>query len=256
MFFGPPDRQLYGVYHPPARARADNAGVVLCYPIGQEYIRIHRAFRWLANQLAGQGFHVLRFDYSGQGDSAGDFGDARMAAWIEDARMAVGELVSAAGASQVDVVGLRAGTLVAAGVADLPVVRRLVLWEPRESGAAFRDELMAAHVSSELPPEAQVDEWGMLAIQGFAYSPSFLDDLAASGFPAAPARGLEAMLLVSAIPVAGLEAMVAGAVATGVKVDARLVDSPTNWTSIDDMGGLFLPMEPMRAIVEWLDAGR
>jgi pimeloyl-ACP methyl ester carboxylesterase len=254
LFFGAPDHPLYGVYHPPVRARHDNAGVVLCYPVGQEYIRIHRAFRWLAAQLAGQGFHVLRFDYTGQGDSIGDFADARLSRWIEDARQAVDELVAAAGVDRVDVVGLRAGTLIAAAVADLLVVRRLVLWEPRKSGAVFRDELMEAHVTSGLPPEALVDESGLLAIQGFAYAPEFLDDLAVARYPVGQSTPIDALLLVSAMPIVGLDATVAHHMSAGTRVDARVVDSPTNWNSIDDMGGLFLPMEPMRAIVEWLDA--
>ena len=45
--------QLYGVYHspPPAKQLARRA-VVICSPLGQEYIRSHWACKLLAKQLA------------------------------------------------------------------------------------------------------------------------------------------------------------------------------------------------------------
>ena len=49
---------------------ARQSAIVLCQPLGHGYLRAHRAFRNLAVSLASQGFHVLRFDYYGCGDSA------------------------------------------------------------------------------------------------------------------------------------------------------------------------------------------
>src|SRR5215217_413896 len=78
LYFGSSQKPLYGVYHPPKSQPGRpvrTTGVVLCYPLGQEYMRAHRAFRQLATLLTKSGFPVLRFDYYGTGDSGGD-GDA------------------------------------------------------------------------------------------------------------------------------------------------------------------------------------
>ena len=66
--FGPDGQQRLGIYHAPRASVAGEGGVVLCAPIGQEYMRTHRPLRQLALALADAGLHVLRFDYHGTGD--------------------------------------------------------------------------------------------------------------------------------------------------------------------------------------------
>lgn len=255
MFFGPDAHALYGVYHPPTRTRVRESGVVLCYPAGQEYIRIHRAYRWLADQLAASGFHVLRFDYSGQGDSCGAFGDARVSQWMADIGLAVEELRGSIGVECIDLVGLRLGALLAAAVAPHNAVRRVVLWEPRANGAVLHRELLGDDPSATIPDDA-----GLVPRHGFAYAPAFLGELAAFDathhLGVATARRVEKLLVVNAEPVEGLDPILARYRAAGTVVEECLVDSPTNWNSIDDMGGLFLPMPSMQCIAGWLDADR
>src|SRR5919201_1417748 len=89
-------------------------GIVLCYPGPQEYNVAHLAFRKLAGLLARRGWHVLRFDYRGTGDSAGASDEGDPTLWIQDLRAAVAELKDIAGISAVSVVGLRLGAAVAA----------------------------------------------------------------------------------------------------------------------------------------------
>ena len=252
FFFGPTDRQLYGVYHPPRRTRGLAEGVVLCYPMGQEYIRIHRAFRWLADQLSAHGFHVLRFDYTGQGNSSGSFTTASLAQWQRDAQHAVSELADATGVETVDVVGLRVGTLIAAQAARHSLVRRVVCWEPRESGAAFRRELLGDDSSGAAAVIDQPD--GTVARFGFPYTSALLDELASTPFVPLTSRSRREALVVSASRLGSLDAWTAACEHAGVPVGCRVVDSAENWNSIDDMGGLYLPLPTMQSIVEWLHA--
>src|SRR5262245_3688452 len=95
FFFGSSAQPLFGVYHPPAGSAPTREGVVLCGPFGREYLRAHRALRELAHRLAASGFHVLRFDYSGSGDSSGDGEDADAARWVSDIGAAVDEVRNA-----------------------------------------------------------------------------------------------------------------------------------------------------------------
>jgi pimeloyl-ACP methyl ester carboxylesterase len=141
-FFGSAEKQLLGIYHAPhGRARAH--GVVLCHSAPQEYMRTHMAFRKLAAMLAREGFHVLRFDYYGTGDSAGGSHDGSLTQWTEDIATAVEDLKDASGAINVSLIGFRIGATLAALA---PVtVSSLVLWEPVVSGRRYLHELRAIH---------------------------------------------------------------------------------------------------------------
>ncbi len=83
FFFGDAERTLYGVHHHPSTT-SQQIAILLCYPLGHEYMRSHRAFVRLSDQLAVKGFHVLRFDYFSTGDSAGDDGEACLDDWLGD----------------------------------------------------------------------------------------------------------------------------------------------------------------------------
>ncbi len=145
FFFGSSNRQLFGVYHPPRATVARDAGVLLCYPGIQEYNAAHWAFRKLAGMLAREGFHVLRFDWFGTGDSAGDASEGRPDLWLQDLETAARELRDASGVTSTAIVGMRLG----AALATLACRDRrvqpsdLLLWEPVVSGAKYVSELDA-----------------------------------------------------------------------------------------------------------------
>src|SRR5262245_24413810 len=141
FFFGSSERPLFGVHHPPRERGARETGVVLCYPMGQEYMRSHRAFRQLANLLTRAGQHVFRFDYFATGDSSGASGEGSLAQWLADVNQAIDELKDNASLASVSLVGLRLGAALAArasaGRADID---RLVLWDPVVLGPSYLEE--------------------------------------------------------------------------------------------------------------------
>jgi alpha/beta superfamily hydrolase len=147
FYFGDSARPLFGLHHPPTGAERRTA-VVVCPPFGQEQMRAHRSLRELAVRLGAAGFHTLRFDLSGTGDSAGEGEDARLERWVADVRVAADEMRELAQAPRVALAGLRLGAtlavLAAAGRRDLAA---LALWEPIVSGRAYRTELADAHAA-------------------------------------------------------------------------------------------------------------
>jgi hypothetical protein len=147
IHFGPSDRPLFGVYHPPEGGHASGPGVVLCYPLGQEYQRSHRLFRQLSTLLSKAGLPVLRFDYVGTGDSAGEAGEGAPTQWRENITTAANELRDLGAVPQVSAVGLRLGAALAASV-DGPdrTFNTLVLWDPVVSGRDYLSSLRAMHV--------------------------------------------------------------------------------------------------------------
>jgi uncharacterized protein len=106
--------------------------VLLCHPMGNEQIFAYRTMRQLAARLVRVGFHVLRFDYFGTGDSYGDTGEGDLASWCEDIETAIEELKEMTGATKVNLAGLRLGANLSARVAAhrLKEISKLILWEP------------------------------------------------------------------------------------------------------------------------------
>jgi alpha/beta superfamily hydrolase len=112
FFFGPCNQQLFAIYHPPIGG-SSQVLTVICPPLFNEYMRTHPALRELAVALAGKGEHVLRFDYRGTGDSFGHLGEVTVSDWLEDIALAVREGHEISGSSVVQVLGVRAGALLA-----------------------------------------------------------------------------------------------------------------------------------------------
>ena len=71
LYFGPDSDSLFGWYHQPKIATQSPTGLLICPPIGHEYVHSHRSLRHLADHLATAGFPTFRFDYHGSGDSGG-----------------------------------------------------------------------------------------------------------------------------------------------------------------------------------------
>ncbi|HED35571.1 MAG TPA: alpha/beta fold hydrolase [Gammaproteobacteria bacterium] len=151
-FFGDKEKLLYGIYHPPLSRAAKETAVLICYPVLQEYIRSHRALRQLAEQLSRAGCHVLRFDYYGTGDSAGNLDETDLQQWVENIQQAEDELKDLSGVRKISVVGLRFGAMLAAKH-NSKNINRLVLWDPVESGQAYIKMLNAMHVDMLLDPD-------------------------------------------------------------------------------------------------------
>jgi pimeloyl-ACP methyl ester carboxylesterase len=141
FFFGSGERRLFANYHPPIDAGRGDL-VVVCPPLFAEYMRTHLALRELAITLAERGQHVLRFDYRGTGDSAGELSDVTTKDWVEDIALAIQEGRDLTGVDEVRLVGVRAGGLLAYSAArSLDTVRQLVLWDPVASGALYLESL-------------------------------------------------------------------------------------------------------------------
>jgi pimeloyl-ACP methyl ester carboxylesterase len=132
FFFGPPDRRLYGFYHGPTGHDTAPLAVLMCAPLGREYLNSHRCLQYLASRLAGGRCAVMRFDYFGTGDSDGLGEDVNMDGLLADTRTALAELCRRAGTRTVMILGLRAGATVAC---LLPLegididLKKLVLWD-------------------------------------------------------------------------------------------------------------------------------
>lgn len=162
----------------PLFGRTSDVGVLLLQPGIHEYERAHWAFRSLASALAARGHHVLRFDYRGTGDSAGEPDDATVEACVEDAQIASQELRESPQVRKVSLVGMRLGAAVAAMAATRGLeVDNLVLWEPVVRGARYLAELetldAAMRLRLLLSGRQSTDE-----LSGFLFPPAIQQSIA------------------------------------------------------------------------------
>lgn len=132
LYLGTRERRLFAVYEPPALKDRRTRAAVLCYPWGEEYVYAHRTMRQLAVKLSASGFHTLRFDYFGTGDSGGEESDADPSAAEVDVESAIEGLQDIVGVARVALIGLRLGATLAARAAmrRKESVEALVLWDP------------------------------------------------------------------------------------------------------------------------------
>ena len=132
LYLGTQERRLFAVYEPAAVKDRRTRAAVLCYPWGAEYTYAHRTMRQLAVKLSAGGFHTLRFDYFGTGDSGGEDSEANPAAAEVDVESAIEGLKDIVGVARVALIGLRLGATLAARAAmrRKENVEALVLWDP------------------------------------------------------------------------------------------------------------------------------
>jgi uncharacterized protein len=258
FYFGPESRALLGMYHPPATRTDRDTGIVLCNPLGGEYLYSHRALRQLAHRLAERGFHVLRFDYSSSGDSGGECETADAVQWTRDTALAIEELEERAGLDKVCLVGLRLGALIALNAASgRRDVDGLVLWEPLRSVPAYLDELQAAQrsltASLELPPRATLED-GSLESVGFVLSRPFQASLAALEDRGPRLRKPARRALVLRQEMAA-DGVVAELVGLGVKTEEIVKPAPRTWQESSAASRVVVPGELLQAIVDWLEQG-
>jgi len=146
FYFDSLQGRLFGCYQASTGAVPKQTGVVMCYPAGHEYIRCHRTFRQMAVRLARIGYPVLRFDFFGCGDSAGDYRDARIDDWLADIDLAMDQLRLRCGLAHICLVGMRlGGALAAQSAAKRGDVDTLVLWDPVVDGNGYLAEIRDYH---------------------------------------------------------------------------------------------------------------
>ena len=148
FFFGEGDRRKFAILHEPVVPDPTRTPLVICHPHFEEKLWAHRVLLDLARQAARRGHVVLRFDFAGQGDSAGtfeDFGFKDMESDLDEAIAWTQDRTNARPA----LAGLRLGAALAGRAAarmGLPVA----LWEPVIDIGAWLHECLRANLTFQV----------------------------------------------------------------------------------------------------------
>lgn len=250
VFFAGTAGSLYGCHHLPGPASSGRA-VLICAPIGHEYARCHRALRQLAAQLARRGFHALRFDYHGSGDSEGESDMLSLAQCRRDIGSAITELKRRSAAPQVALVGMRLGaTLAFQAAADRNDVSDVVLWHPVNDGAAMLAQWRADQREFATALGYRSDE-AVEQVLGVPLPPALSREIDTVAIDASAGSAARMLVADGTDPRQPMHAFLAQRQATRGHVDLlTLADSPV-WRQ-EPLEAL-VPSDALRAIVDWLE---
>jgi len=256
FFFGPPDRQMFGCFHPPTTDVVRDSAVLLCYPWGQEYLSSHRAYLQLAIALSSRGFSVLRFDYVGTGDSSGDAEACTLASWRADLHAAAAELRRRSGVDQICLGGLRLGGAVAAQAAAAQHdISGLFLWQPVVRGDRYLEDIRLRHQAmlwrsfATLPTSDSFG--GTLSQLGFPLSAGLLAELEGLDLATLAPPGYPVLIVNNEEEDVAVQ--LHDALSTrGARVDHEVIPSFAIWHEDVDKG--LVPRPTIERIADWLDA--
>ncbi len=257
LYFGSASRQLFGAYHSPPASVTGLGAALLCPPFGQEYLVSHRIFRRLAVRLSESGYHVLRFDYFGTGDSAGGREEGDLDSWQEDAAVALEELRDMSGFGTVATFGIRLGAAIAWRLAtSCSDVHSTVLWDPVVNGADYIRELRAA--------QAETDRWSLTRLSrpsadapvqdllGFPLTAAMRASIAAvtPDMFTQPTKAHVKLFYSDTRP--GQERLHDALHAAGTPFHAEIIPGQTPWREDEAIGAGGLPVRVLERMVEIL----
>jgi exosortase A-associated hydrolase 2 len=176
--------KLLAFLHLPDHQRRD-VGIVYCHPFGEEKNCSHFITAAAARSFAEAGFPVLRFDFSGCGDSEDELDEVRFDDWLGDLHCAVKQVQELCDVRKVVLWGLRLGASLATRYAfeNTGAIHALLFWQPVLDTAQFARQLIRQRFSSGIAAGAGrvAHDFGhddVIEIHGYPISHSFYESLA------------------------------------------------------------------------------
>lgn len=136
----------------------NGVGWIFCNPFLEEKTFTHSVYVALARRLAAEGHFVMRFDFTGDGDSEGDLSAIGLGDWVDDVVDASAYARDAFGLTQPRLFGLRLGAGVALLAAAAVRAVQVLAWEPIARGATYFQECLMFNVTTQLATYKRVRE--------------------------------------------------------------------------------------------------
>ncbi len=250
---------MFARFHGADPAVDTGIGVLMCPPWGWEEVASHRARRRWAEEMAVDGFSVLRIDLLGTGDSGGTGIDGdQLPPWVRSIHAGVRWLHALPNVRRVTALGMGlGGSLALLAIGDGAPVDDLVLWAAHSRGRRFvraQRAFAGAQLDYLLPiepePTSLPSDW--LEVHGFVINSATLPSLSGVDTRALSTGRLRRALLIEQ---------------DGIPVDASLADhlkssgvdvsvSPgPGWAEMTDRPQVSVfPTRVVEAVRVWLEA--
>lgn len=217
---------------------------------------MHRVYRQMSSLFTRSGFHVLRFDYYGCGDSAGESDQGNIEHWVEDITTAIDEITDAGGLSSVTVVGFRLGaTLAAFAARERDDIENLVLWEPVIKGSNYLQQLAEMHqrwLNNNLPSSNHAEQQnGAFEVIGFPVTPQLRQEIENIDLMSLQARIARRVCVFDSSESADNKNLVTKLNSCADIVDYQHIPGSENWSESGGLDPLLIPNQILQSIVTW-----
>jgi pimeloyl-ACP methyl ester carboxylesterase len=249
---------LFGVFHPPAAARADEGlpAVLFCSPWGWNETVSYRSRRDWAAALAAAGHPVLTFDLPAVGDSAGSPREEGLVdRWVAAVGAALERLGTLAAGREVAVLGFELGGLLALEAARRGApIASLAVWAMPRDGRGFaraakafsRMQRWGGGPEGDSPlPEGWIEAAGFVLSAETAAALGELKPTAVE-----PPAGLRRALVLGRDQIAPEEALVEHLKGAGIEVEAA--PGPGWEEMVTHPGYTTAPAATMETFAAWL----
>ncbi|MCK5850356.1 MAG: alpha/beta hydrolase [Kiritimatiellae bacterium] len=178
---------LYAMLYEPSVET--EASIVFCNPLFEERKSANRTMTEHATFLCSKGFQVLTFDYSGSGDSSGNFEDFSMNDWLSDIATACSFLKSQSHNTPLGLFGLRfGGSLALQYTSELPPCDFVIAWEAIINGEDYVEQELRKKLMKEMITFnknhgtrttllEQLHNGESIDLDGYALTPEIYNDL-------------------------------------------------------------------------------
>ncbi|MEE9335383.1 MAG: amino acid adenylation domain-containing protein [Granulosicoccaceae bacterium] len=239
FFFGDDEQRLFGMMHIPGTEVQPQA-VLLCPSIGHEYMRLHRGFQLMAVDLARLGYHVLRFDWAGIGDSEGAPADVLLDTWHRNVSTAAEFLRIQSGCETITLVGARLGAPLMLD-AGLENIDKIIMLDPVCLGTAYLAYLDGLHhyAMTNLDRyryiQRKTNKWERF---GYTYSEQLIDDLKAIDIAPLVENSTAEMYVVTTGEFSMLNDTGVDILISNIRITHHHVENIDLWSELDQAGYL------------------
>lgn len=151
FYFGSKGKSLLGWLHTTNSTQHSNTGIIICPPIGIEYLNSYRSLRYVADYFALAGIPALRFDYHGTGDSSGiEEDDNRLKEWLFSINQAIEHMKKSTNCEKIGLFGFRMGATFASLIAESTAVEFLILWAALNNGKKYIREIKLIQMTGKI----------------------------------------------------------------------------------------------------------
>jgi len=163
-YIGTEEKKLFSWIHYCADVSNTEVGVVICPPLGIDYMNSHRALRHLADEYARAGIPAFRFDYSGCGDSSDQNPDLdQLEIQIESISTAMQAFKAETGLQRIGIVGFKFGATLAALLSARVRIDFLALWAPIIKGKRYLREIrLLQQMSNSSDTQDHIEAGGLV----------------------------------------------------------------------------------------------
>jgi len=142
-------KELFGVMHSPEKP--GSKGVLICHPLFEEKLHVHRVLVDFSRLLCSSGFSVMRFDYYGDGDSQGEFEEATLETRLSDIGSALDFFRKKTSVDKLALLGVRFGaTLASLSAEKNSTLDALILWAPVLKGNDYIQSLLRMNLTHQV----------------------------------------------------------------------------------------------------------